>query len=131
MEHSPQKQIEVSAIIPAYNEAKRIAEVVRDVDAYVDEVLVIDDGSTDDTALVAESAGARIFRQDRGGYIAAVKKGFREAAGRVVVTIDGDGEHRPDDIPRLTRPISATVTMVMLSDARPETPYRITTPNTE
>ncbi len=97
--------IEVSAVIPAYNEAGRIEDIVRGAAPYADEVLVIDDGSTDDTARAAETAGARVFRQGRGGYIAAVKRGFREAAGRVVVTLDGDGEHRPDDIPRLAGPI--------------------------
>jgi len=92
-------------IIPAYNEAPRIAETVRRAKEYADEVLVVDDGSTDGTVERAREAGARVIRQDHGGYIAAIKRGFREAQGEVVVTMDADGEHRPEDIPRLVAPI--------------------------
>jgi len=99
MESSPEKAIIVSASISAFNEARRIAEVVKGASAYADEIVVIDDGSSDDTASLAESAGARVIRQARAGYIAAVKRGVCKAAGRVVVTLDGDGEHRPGDIP--------------------------------
>ena len=95
----------VSVIIPAYNEAARIGPVVRAALQYADEVLAVDDGSSDGTAREARDAGARVVRQDNAGYIAAVKHGFREARGEVVVTMDGDGEHRPEDILRLVAPI--------------------------
>lgn len=92
-------------MIPAYNEEDRIGDVVRTAGRYVDEVVVIDDGSTDRTGEVARAAGARVIRQDNAGYIAAIKRGFQEASGDVVVTMDADGEHRAQDIPRLVRPI--------------------------
>lgn len=97
----------LSVIIPTYNEAARIGPVVRSALGYADEVIVVDDGSTDETAMVAETAGARVIRQNNADYIAAVNRGFREATGDVVVTIDADGEHRAEDIPRLVRPILA------------------------
>lgn len=96
---------DISVIIPAYNEALRIGAVVCDAAEYADEVLVVDDGSDDDTAVVAEAAGARVIRQENAGYIAAIKRGFREARGDIVVTMDADGEHRAEDIPRLVAPI--------------------------
>jgi glycosyltransferase involved in cell wall biosynthesis len=97
----------VSVIIPARDEASRIGPVVRAVLPYADEVLVIDDGSVDDTGSVAQTAGARVVRQAGAGYISAVKRGFQEAGGEVVVTMDADGEHRSEDIPRLVAPILA------------------------
>ncbi len=98
----------ISAIIPAYNEAGRIGRTVRLVLPRVDEVLVIDDASQDITVAEAESAGARVLRQPvNQGYIAAVKRGFAEANGDVVVTIDADGELPADRIPDLVAPIFA------------------------
>jgi glycosyltransferase involved in cell wall biosynthesis len=97
--------VEVSVVIPAYNEATRIGPVVNAALQYADEVLVVDDGSSDETGQMAEAAGAWVVRQANAGYIAAVKRGFREAHGQVVVTMDADGEHRAEDIPRLAAPI--------------------------
>jgi glycosyltransferase involved in cell wall biosynthesis len=97
----------LSVIIPAYNEAARIGPVVRSALGYANEVIVVDDGSTDETGAVASAAGARVIRQENAGYIAAIKRGFREASGDVVVTMDADGEHRTEDIPRVVRPILA------------------------
>jgi glycosyltransferase involved in cell wall biosynthesis len=99
--------VSVSVVIPAYNEEARVAEVVREALVYADEVIVVDDGSADGTAQAAEAAGAQVVRQANAGYIAAIKRGFREAAGDVVVTMDADGEHRAADIPRLVAPILA------------------------
>ena len=110
--------MDVSIIISAYNEAARIGPVVRSALWYADEVLVVDDGSTDETARVAEAAGAQVIRQANAGYIAAVKRGFREARGEVVVTMDADGEHRPEDIPHLVAPILAGEADLVLG-ARP------------
>lgn len=109
----------VSVIIPAYNEAARIGPVVRAALEYADEVIVVDDGSSDETAAVAEGAGARVIRQPNAGYIAAVKRGFREARGEITVTMDADGEHRAEDIPRLVAPILSGEADLVLG-ARPQ-----------
>lgn len=93
------------AAIPAYNEAGSIGEVVRTTRQYVDEVMVIDDGSTDETVAVASEAGATVIRHETNrGYGAALKTAFQEADRANVdqlVTIDGDGQHDPADIVRL------------------------------
>lgn len=96
----------ITAIIPAYNEADRIATVIRETLPHVDEVLVIDDDSPDETRTVAEEAGARVAsNQFDKGYIGGLKTGFGEAQGEIVVTLDADGEHDPSDIPKLFTPI--------------------------
>jgi glycosyltransferase involved in cell wall biosynthesis len=95
----------LSVVIPAYNEAARIGQVVRSARHYCHEVIVVDDGSVDETAAMARAAGARVIRQANAGYLTAVKQGFDEAQGEVVVTMDADGEHRAEDIPRLVKPI--------------------------
>ena len=95
----------VSVIMPAYNEGQRIGEVVRSAMRHADEVVVVDDGSSDDTTDAAREAGALVICQEHGGYISAIKRGFGEARGDIVVTMDADGEHRAQDISRLTPPI--------------------------
>jgi len=91
--------------IPAYNEAGSIARVVREARAYADSVIVVDDGSADDTAELACEAGAVVLEHDRNhGYGQALKTLFGEADERNVgslVVIDADGQHDPADIPRL------------------------------
>ena len=99
----------VIAVIPAYNEGTRIAAVVRAVNAYVDQVIVVDDGSADATAAEARSAGARVIQHvENSGAGAATMTGI-EAARRlqadVVITIDADEQHDPSDIPSLLKPI--------------------------
>lgn len=94
----------LSIIIPAKNEAAVIGDVVSSVRAlYEDaEILVIDDGSTDDTAQRARDAGASVRRHPVSlGNGAAIKAGARAATGDVLVMMDGDGQHRAEDIPSL------------------------------
>jgi len=97
----------VETVVPAYNEASRIGPTVASLTDRFD-VLVVDDGSSDDTVIEAREAGARVVEQPANrGYVAALKRGFRESTAEVVVTFDADGEHRPDDIDRLVEPILA------------------------
>jgi glycosyltransferase involved in cell wall biosynthesis len=95
----------ISIIIPAYNEAERIQRVVQETLPFGHEVIVVDDGSQDNTFDLAQGAGARVVRQENSGYIAAIKRGFQEAKGDILVTMDADGEHHPLDIQRLVWPI--------------------------
>ncbi|MDB4978609.1 MAG: dolichyl-phosphate mannose synthase-like protein [Candidatus Peribacteria bacterium] len=99
----------VVAIIPAYNEATRIGQVVRDARRFTACVVVVDDGSTDGTGDVARREGARVVRHaENSGAGAATMTGI-EAARRlgatVVVTLDADGQHDPAEIPLLLKPI--------------------------
>jgi glycosyltransferase involved in cell wall biosynthesis len=95
----------VSIIIPAFNEAPVIARVLDEIAALQldSEVIVVNDGSTDDTADVARSRdGVRVLDHPYNiGNGAAVKTGIRAARGDVIVMMDGDGQHHPADIPRL------------------------------
>ena len=99
------ESIDSLVAIPAYNEAGAIADVVSQAKPHADEVLVVDDGSSDDTAARARDAGATVVRHERNrGYGAAIRRTFREADRRDVdtlVVVDGDGQHDPNDIPRL------------------------------
>lgn len=99
----------VIAAIPCYNEARFIGEVVRKAKKYVDQVIVVDDGSHDNTGQVAEAAGASVVcHRDNGGAGTATKSCFEAAEANhadIVVTLDGDNQHTPEDIPRLTAPI--------------------------
>jgi glycosyltransferase involved in cell wall biosynthesis len=94
-------------VIPALNEAVTIAEVVRQCYAVVDSpcVIVVDDGSHDDTAVIAAQNGATVLRHNANqGKGASLMDGMRAAVAggaTAVVTLDGDGQHRPQDLPRL------------------------------
>lgn len=96
--------------VPAYNEAERIADVVSKSRQYADDVIVYDDGSTDDTYQVALSAGATVIRNpDNKGYGVAIRSLFQAAKERgaeVMVTLDSDGQHDPDQIPALIKPLN-------------------------
>jgi glycosyltransferase involved in cell wall biosynthesis len=97
--------LQVSVIIPAYNEAQRLGPVIKDSLLYADEVLVVDDGSTDNTGAIALKHSARTIRLNHSGYLQALKSGFAQARGDIVVTLDADGEHDPHEIPNLIRPL--------------------------
>jgi len=91
--------------IPAYNEAATIGAVVESAKNYVDTVLVVDDGSTDDTVEVAAAAGATVYEHDRNiGYGGALNSIFDQASrgdADYLVILDADGQHDPSDIPEL------------------------------
>src|SRR3989344_5278968 len=97
------------AVIPAYNEATRIATVIKGAREYVDSVIVVDDGSVDDTLTVAECQGARVVHHiENSGAGAATMTGIdaaRACGAEIIVTLDADEQHDPYDIPLLIKPI--------------------------
>jgi len=99
----------VVAAIPAYNEEKTIAKVVLQAQRFVDKVVVCDDGSSDLTADIAERLGADLVRHDKKlGYGAAIQSLFKwakRANADIMVTLDGDGQHNPNEIPVLAEPV--------------------------
>lgn len=99
-----------SVIVPAFNEAAAIARVVAGVRAAATwlEIIVVDDGSTDETVARAAEAGARVIRHPYNkGNGAAVKTGIRNAAGAFILIFDADGQHLPDDAVRLVSHLDA------------------------
>ena len=95
---------EVSIIIPAYNEAQTIGDIVSKIRSlYPDfEIIVINDGSTDDTGVIAKEEGAKVHSHPYNiGNGAAVKSGIRQASGDILVFMDGDSQHDPEDIGKL------------------------------
>ena len=94
----------ISVIIPAYNEAPTIGDLVlKTKRLYPDiEIVVVNDGSTDDTGAIARNAGARVFSHPYNiGNGAAIKSGIRHAKGEILVFMDGDNQHNPEDIAKL------------------------------
>ena len=96
---------QVSIVIPAFNEAESLEAVIKKItmlDLPGCEIIVVDDGSTDGSSDVALKAGANVIRHPYNiGNGAAVKSGIRVARGRTIVLMDGDGQHQPQDIPKL------------------------------
>jgi glycosyltransferase involved in cell wall biosynthesis len=98
----------LTVVIPAYNEGDAVYKVINKVRELRPraEILVVDDGSKDNTAEVARSAGARVVVHPYNkGNGAAVKTGLRNATGDVVLLLDADGQHPPEDIERVLEPI--------------------------
>jgi len=98
------------AAMPAYNEERSIAKMVLGCKKYVDRVVVVDDGSSDATAEIAEALGAYVVRHEKnGGYGAALRSCFETArsldADKMVI-IDSDGQHDASEIPRLLHPLN-------------------------
>ena len=114
----------VSVIIPAYNEAMSIGSVIGDCKAFCDEIIVIDDGSTDDTAKITERSGADVLKNEKNlGVTKTIRRGIEAAHGDIIVTMDADGQHDPSDIPNLIKPIVEEEGDVVLG-VRDEIPHR-------
>ena len=99
----------VTAVVPALNEENTIGDVVKGLRSRVDEVIVVDDGSRDKTPAIAQREGAVVISHEKNaGYDKSIDEGFALAAKRgagIILTFDADGQHNPDDIPRLIAPI--------------------------
>ncbi len=95
------------ALIPAFNEAPYIANVVKGTQPHVEQVVVIDDGSSDETAQVAQAAGAMCLRSETNcGKASALRTGIAFARAQNfthAITLDGDGQHLPEDVPVMLR----------------------------
>ena len=108
--------MKLSIIMPAKNEAAGLAKVLPGLrERFPDaELIVVDDGSSDDTASVASAAGARVLHHPYSkGNGAAIKTGARAATGEVIVFMDADGQHDPADIPRLLDTLQQGYDMVV------------------
>jgi glycosyltransferase involved in cell wall biosynthesis len=121
--------VRVSFLIPAYNEAATIGEVLDriarlDLDA---QSIVVDDGSTDDTAAIAESKGALVIRQPNRGKGAAIRAAIPHVDGDIAVIQDADMEYDPAEVPELVEPIVRGAADVVfgsrLSGGRPQRAY--------
>ncbi len=117
-----QKQPKIIAGMPAYNEGKYIGTMVLNTRQYVDEVIIVDDGSTDDTSKIAILAGAEVVRHPQNkGYGAAILSIFDEARKRdpdVLIILDADSQHNPQEIPNIIQPILNGYDVVIGSRAK-------------
>src|SRR3974377_1731412 len=92
------REQKITVVIPCLNEEQGIEQVLRRMPAFVDQVIVVDNGSTDGTSEIARSLGAEVIREDVRGYGRSYKRGFRDATGDIIVTLDGDHSYPPDAI---------------------------------
>lgn len=117
----------ITVVIPAFNEETTIGAVVKEVRGYVDEVVVIDDGSDDKTADKARNAGATVVVHEfNRGYDRSIEAGFElavELGATILITFDADGQHLADDIPSVLAPIRAGTADVVVG--RRPTPHRV------
>ncbi|MDD5072724.1 MAG: glycosyltransferase family 2 protein [Candidatus Omnitrophica bacterium] len=109
----------ISVIIPVYNEEKALKGVLSEITASkgevdIDEVIVVDDASTDNSGLIAGDSGARVIRHKKNlGYGASLKTGIRNARNEVLVFLDGDGQHNPGDIKKMVEKLNEGNDMVI------------------
>ena len=101
--------MKITVGIPAYNEEKNIAKIIVQLKKVADQILVCDDGSTDSTSEIAESLGAIVIKHPKNlGYGSAIRSIFlksKEINAEILVTIDADGQHKIEDVKKVTKPI--------------------------
>jgi glycosyltransferase involved in cell wall biosynthesis len=90
--------LKISVVIPCYNEEDGIRSVIQSMPPYVDEIVVVDNNSTDKTSEIARSLGANVIFQPIKGYGAAYQAGLPAATGDIIATLDGDGTYPADEI---------------------------------
>ena len=95
--------IQLSIILPCFNEAKGIADVIKHLPRQDCEIIVVDNNSIDQTADIARAAGARVVFESKQGYGNALKAGFAAAQGSYIITLDGDGQYPADKIMEVLR----------------------------
>ncbi|MEZ4792569.1 MAG: glycosyltransferase family 2 protein [Gelidibacter sp.] len=100
----------IKVIIPAYNEAESIALVIKEIPDIVDEIIVVDNNSTDNTSEVAKNAGATVLSQSQMGYGNACLKGMEYVANQtvkpeIIVFLDGDYSDYPEELTKIVQPI--------------------------
>lgn len=115
----------VIALIPAFNEAAKIAEVIRQTRLHTAQVIVIDDGSADTTAQLAEQGGATVLRhpqnRGKGAAIATALEFFGKSDAEFGVFLDGDGQHDPEEIPKFVEAAHALGADVVVGTRMTET----------
>ena len=101
--------MKIIAFIPVFNEERGIEKVIKKTSKFVDQVIVCDDGSTDNTSLIAKNAGAHVITHDKnlgkGEAMKTLFKNIKNTDAGIIITIDGDGQFLPEEIPNLTSPI--------------------------
>jgi glycosyltransferase involved in cell wall biosynthesis len=104
-----QQKLKIMAGMPAYNEAKYIGSLVLNTRQYVDNIVIIDDGSSDETSAIAALAGADVIKHNGNqGYGTSIMSIFEEAKKRdpdILIILDADSQHNPREIPRMIQPI--------------------------
>ncbi len=93
--------LKISVVMPCYNEEEGVEECLRQMPSFVDEVIVVDNNSSDRTGVVAREGGAKVVFEARPGYGRAYKSGLSQATGDVICTLDGDATYPVNAIPYL------------------------------
>ena len=105
----------VSVVIPVFNEEHTIGDIITRTKKTLDklgvsyEVLVVDDGSVDRSAEISQAKKAQVFKREHRGKGYALRSGFKQAKGELIVTLDADGSHQPEEIPLILRYIRANL----------------------
>jgi len=107
--------LKISAVIPAHNEESTVGEIVQGCRRYCNEIIVVDDASSDQTSQIARAAGATVARNRANlGIVRSTEIGLRLASQEIIVTLDADGQHDPCEIPVVVRPIVQDLTDLVL-----------------